>query len=115
MNIQKRDGRLVPFDKEKIKTAVLKAFIAIDGEPTGYAIDKAVNIANYVESICKTKTNVSIEEIQDLVEKGLMSTKRKDVARAYITYRNERSAERRRNSELTKIIKEKLSADNVQN
>lgn len=115
MNIQKRDGRLVPFDKEKIKTAVLKAFIAIDGEPTGYAIDKAVNIANYVESICKTKTSVSIEEIQDLVEKGLMSTKRKDVARAYITYRNERSAERRRNSELTKIIKEKLSADNVQN
>lgn len=106
MNIQKRDGRLVPFDKEKIKTAVLKAFIAIDGEPTGYAIDKAVNIANYVESICKTKTNVSIEEIQDLVEKGLMSTKRKDVARAYITYRDARSAARGNSTD--KVIQEML-------
>ena len=106
MNIQKRDGRLVPFDKEKIKTAVLKAFIAIDGEPTGYAIDKAVNIANYVESICKTKTNVSIEEIQDLVEKGLMSTKRKDVARAYITYRNARSTARGNSTD--RVIQEML-------
>lgn len=34
---------------------------------------------------------LSIEEIQDLVENGLMSTRRKDVAKAYITYRQERT------------------------
>ena len=44
-----------------------------------------------------------------------MSTKRKDVARAYITYRNERSVEREKNSALIKTLFEKLSASNVQN
>ena len=44
-----------------------------------------------------------------------MSTRRKDVARAYITYRNQRTEEREKNTEIFKIIKEKLAASNVQN
>ena len=82
--IKKRDGRLVEFNKNKIVQAILKAFNAIDGETTPYALEKAEKIANFIEE--KSYEDVlTVEEIQDLVEKGLMSTKRKDVARAYIT------------------------------
>lgn len=112
--ILKRDGRQVPFNAEKIKSAILKAFKDVDKEISDYALEKAENIATYIENISLTK-ELSIEEIQDLVEKGLMSTKRKDVARAYITYRNKRTFARNKNSELINIIREKLFAKNIQN
>jgi len=116
--IEKRDGRLVQFDPDKIKSAVLKAFNAVDKKVTPYALEKAENIAKKVEEIYKEKqlmgTDISVEETQDLVEHGLMSCKRKDVARAYITYRNDRTAERDRKTALRQIIKEKLAASNVQ-
>ncbi len=116
MIIIKRDGRKVEFDKNKIEKAVLKAFKSEDGEITEYAKQKAKNIANYIYKIAKDRTQpLDIEKIQDMVEKGLMSTKRRDVARAYITYRNERNRARNNNNELRKKIKEKLFAKNVQN
>ena len=112
MTVQKRDGRNVKFDKEKIKIAVLKAFIDVDGEETQYAKEKARDIANYIESLNKS---MSVEEIQDLVEEKLMASNRKDVARTYIIYRNNRTAIRERNTQLMKDISEKLKANNVQN
>ena len=112
MTVQKRDGRKVNFDKEKIKIAVLKAFIDVDGEETVYAKDKARDIANYIENFDR---NMSVEEIQDLVEEKLMASNRKDVARAYIIYRNNRTTIRERNTQLMKDISEKLNANNVQN
>ena len=117
LTVIKRDGRRVPFDKTKIQQAVHKAFIAVDSAITPYAEEKAINIADYIEKyfIDKNQNEAGIEEIQDLVEKGLMSTRRKDTARAYITYRNERSRQRRMNGETYKIIREKISASNVQN
>lgn len=91
----KRDGRKVPFSTETIKNAILKAFLAVDGKLNDYAEAKAENIANYIEGYCEDiEEPQSIEEIQDLVENGLMSTKRKDVAKAYIKYREERTKER---------------------
>lgn len=108
----KRDGRKVNFDKEKIKIAVLKAFVEIDKEETTYAKDKAREIANYIESLNK---NMSVEEIQDLVEEKLMASNRKDVARAYIIYRNDRTKVRERNTQLMRDVSEKLMATNVQN
>lgn len=113
--VQKRDGRQVDFDASKIKNAILKAFKSVDGEITPYAEQKAENIADYIEGYYEDEAIATIEEIQDLVEKGLMSTRRKDVARAYITYRNQRTKEREKNTEIFKIIKEKLAASNVQN
>ena len=110
----KRDGTKVPFEKEKIQTAILKAFEAVDGNVTEYSQSKAENIADYIEKNINSES-ATVEEIQDLVENGLMSTKRKDVARAYISYRNERTREREKNSTIRKIVKEKMSAKNVQN
>ncbi len=114
--VTKRDGKKVQFSKKKIIDAILEAFNAIDNDVSEYALEKANHIADYVENYCiENNKNLSVEEIQDLVEKGLMSTKRKDVAKAYITYRHERDVIRTRNSTLRKKVMEKLMATNVQN
>ena len=117
IKVIKRDGRKVDFDRDKIKQAVHKVFIAVDGALTPYAEEKAENIAEYIEKYftLQEQFEVRIEEIQDLVEKGLMATRRKDTARAYITYRNERSRQRRMRGEIYQTIREKISATNVQN
>ena len=114
--IRKRDGRSVPFNPEKIKQAVLAAFKDVDGEITPYAEEKAKNIANYIEGYMDGIPNeLTIEDIQTLVENGLMSGKRKDVARAYIEYRHDRDQVRKWNNKMMKTIEEKLTASNVQN
>lgn len=110
--IEKRDGRKVKFDKEKIKIAVLKAFFDVDGVETAYAKEKARDIANYIASLNK---NMTVEEIQNLVEEKLMISNRKDVARRYIIYRNNRTTIREKNTQLMKDISEKLNAKNIQN
>ena len=107
--IIKRDGTRQKFDKMKIVDAVLAAFREVDGKETEYALIKAGNIADYIAEIAE-KQELSIEEIQDLVEKGLMATKRKDVARAYIVYRNERT--RMRGNTTDKTINEIVSNKN---
>ena len=110
----KRDGRKKEFDKSKIENAILKAFSAVDGEITDYAKEKAKNIADYIEGY-ETDHTLGVEEVQDLVENGLMSCKRKDVAKAYILYREERSKVRQMKTSLMENIKEKLDASNVVN
>lgn len=112
--ITKRDGRQVPFNKNKIITAILKAFVAVDGEVSNYASEKANKIADFIENKIQQE-QLSVEEIQDLVEKGLMSTKRKDVARAYITYREERARVRNWNTKMMDKVAIKLEASDVQN
>ena len=114
MKIYKRDGRLVPFDQNKIIDAVLSAFEDVDGKITSYAEIKAGNIADYIQEIAETK-ELTIEEIQDLVEKGLMATKRKDVAKSFILYRENRTRERNKQSPLTRQVKRHIMADNVKN
>ena len=61
------------------------------------------------------KEPLSIEEIQDLVENGLMSTKRKDVAKAYIKYREYRTKERNWNNEMMRAAREKLTGSRIDN
>lgn len=95
LTVQKRDGRKVKFDKEKIKIAVLKAFIDVDGEETAYAKEKARDIANYIESLNKSMT---VEEIQDQVVNKLMASTRKDVATKYVEYRYKRKLVRESNT-----------------
>ena len=114
--VKKRDGRIVDFDPSKIERAILAAFEDVDGEITEYAKEKAANIASYIEGYYLDVDEIpDIEDIQDLVEKGLMATKRKDVAKNYILYREERTKIRNRNSQLMKNIQEKIEASDVQN
>lgn len=116
MYIVKRDGRKVPFNQNKIIDAILSAFIEIDGQVSEYALIKAGNIADYILEYAKKADHLlDVEEVQDIVETGLMSTKRKDVAKAYISYRQERTKERNRRDEVQQLVREKLYALNVQN
>lgn len=116
LTIKKRDGRSVQFDPEKIKQAVLKAFKEVDGGITPYAEEKAQNIANYIEGSAEgAPEELTIDNIQTLVEHGLMSCKRKDVATAYIEYRHDRDKVRKWNNKMMDIMGEKLQASNVQN
>ena len=95
IQIIKRDGRIVDFDQNKIIDAVLAAFKEVDGELSDYAYAKAGNIADYIqEQAEESDHDLTVEEIQDSVERGLMATKRKDVAKAYILYREKRSKAR---------------------
>ena len=112
MNVIKRDGRKVLFNKQKIKDAVLNAFEDIDKDISQYAIDKANDIADQIENLNK---DLSVEEIQDMVEQKLMASNRKDVAKSYILYRNNRTIERNKRSKLNKLITRRIKATNVEN
>ena len=97
LQIQKRDGTLVPFDKQKIINAINKALIEVDGKL--YEDDTSHDIADEIEDemyrIDETRpTAVSVEDIQDMVEDELMQSERRDVAKAYILYRDERTRNR---------------------
>lgn len=105
--VTKRDGNIVPFDKEKIKVAVLKAFLDVDGDETPYARDKARDIASYIDNLEK---DLTVEEIQDIVELKLMQSSRKDVAKVYILYRNERTKVRERNSRLVQKVMKRVES-----
>lgn len=113
IKVIKRDGRKAEFDKSKIRNAVLKAFEEVDGEITPEAKTKACEVANYINSL--NNNHISVEEIQDIVEEKLMASKRKDVAKAFIIYRNKRTEARESKTQLMKDISEKLMASNVQN
>ena len=110
----KRDGRKVDFDRDKITKAVIAAFKEVDGEITTDAKHKASDIVLYIEKTWEYDT-ISVEQIQDIIEEKLMASKRKDVAKAFVIYRNDRTRVREQNTNLMKSIKEKLTASNVQN
>lgn len=113
ITVVKRDGRKVTFDKMKIYNAILKAFASVDGNITQKAKIKADDITKYISTI--SDDILSVEDIQNIIEKKLMMSERKDVAKAFILYRNERTKIREQNTKLMKNIKEKLTASNVQN
>ncbi len=115
--ILKRDGRQAVFDKIKIVDAIKSAFENTEGEVYDeYAQTKAMNIADYIESVVESSDKIlDVEAIQDLVEKGLMSCKKKNVAKEYILYRDMRTRVRKNKSEFNRKIGEKLTASNVQN
>lgn len=109
----KRDGRREGFNKAKISNAIKKAFIEVDGHVDDKAEAIADKIANEIAGT--KKSEMSVEDIQDLVEQKLMGSSRKDVAKCYILYRDERTKARDRNSMLIKTVAEKIAASNVQN
>lgn len=108
LTVIKRDGREDMFDKNKIVTAIKRAFTELDGEINEASETISNKIANEIEGIKKKK--MSVEEIQDIVEEKLMSSSRKDVARAYVIYRNDRTRARDRNSKLVKKVMERVNS-----
>ena len=111
-SVIKRDGRKELFNKGKIVRAVELSFEDVEKEISEKAHQKALEIANYISAF---EEDMSVEQIQDIVEEKLMASNRKDIAKNFITYRYERTKVRERNSQFMKDISEKLEASNVQN
>ena len=88
--VKKRDGRIVGFNEEKVMAAIRKAMLHTDkGEDERLLYQITDRIAQRGEG------QMTVEEIQDLVEMELMKSSRKDVAQKYIAYRNQRSIARK--------------------
>ena len=114
MQIIKRDGALVEFDKTRIVNAINAAFLEVDGRL--YETDTAEDIATDIEKILKRfKEPATVEAIQDWVEDFLMRSERRDVARAYIRYRYKKEVARNYTDDFMKAIGDKLAAKDVQN
>lgn len=107
--VVKRDGRIVDFDGEKIRIAVRKAM-----DDVGFKYPSSVDcVVCPIEKM--DKDEVTVEEIQDMVEENLMKAKMYDVAKSYIRYRYKREMIRNNDSEIMNKVTEKLLCKNVQN
>ena len=114
LQIKKRTGELVPFDKKKIVKAIEKAYEEV------YPNDDAVpyyslEIAELVENVAREMDeSLGVEDIQELVEDYLTDYDRQ-VAKAYIRYRYKHGIMRANSTEFIRAISEKLRATTVQN
>ena len=115
VQIIKRDGTKVPFDKEKIIVAINKALVEVDG--VLYETDTATDIAEEIYAIASLFQDrpLTVEDIQNAVEDYLMRSERRDVARSYIRYRYKKEVARNYTNDFINAIKEKLNASDVQN
>jgi len=104
MRIIKRSGAEVDFDISKIIAAIYKAN-AVVGEDDKLKKAQVDRIANTVENQCMSMNRaMSVEEIQDMVEDGIMRENAYEVARRYITYRYVQSIKRKQNTTDDKIL-----------
>lgn len=104
----KRDGRQAPFDRVRIYNAIKAAMKHVDHENDVLAFKIAVDIERMQQPL-------SVEQIQDIIEQRLMDSDYKDVARAYIIYRDGKAKIRSEQLEFDRVIGEKLTASNIQN
>lgn len=105
MLVIKRDKKVEPFDANKIDAAITKAFNAVN-EPIDSDILQDIKDELYINNI------VSVEELQDQLEKALMACDYYDVAKAFILYRRKR-AESRALNEKKQFIKDYAKAKNA--
>lgn len=99
--VVKRDGHIVPFNKEKISTAILKAM------KYGSGIEKekiANDIANEIETELENISEVAISKIEELVYNKLISKKQRLTAKAYEDYRAVREYQRQHNTIDNKVL-----------
>lgn len=98
MSVIKRDGAVVQFNKNKIKNAINKAFLEVDGQE----YIQTQKLVDDVVAQIEPDKDISVEEIQDCVEKVLMREGEEEVAKAYILYRYERTKNRELKGSLTR-------------
>ncbi len=92
--IVKRDGRIVPFDKEKIVFAILQAAVAVGGRDRKTAEAAADDVVVMLEKRNYRGSFPTVEEVQDIVEKCLIERGHAKTAKAYIVYRYEHTLKR---------------------
>lgn len=115
LKVSKRDGRIVDFDPDNIKTAVSKAFRDVNKEaPDAQTEAKISQIAAVVESRARAKYSdrpADIDEIQNLVEHAILGEHYYDVAKAYTNYRLDKDVERAKQTDANEAVKRFVSKD----
>lgn len=112
--ITKRDGRTVPFNLEKVSTAIFRAAQAAGGNNHDEALELSYKVCEYIENELGV-TTPTVEQVQDSVEKVLIENGHTRTAKKYILYRAERTRVREMNSRLMRIYEDLTfkSADEV--
>ena len=100
LKVIKRNGQEVGFDKQKIIDAMTNAFMETE---EGIDEDLIQDIADEIEEVLELEYYPTVESIQDMVEEALMDSDRKDVAKRYILYRDERSKLRNKGWEMNEL------------
>ena len=112
MKVVKRDGQIVRFNQNKIIEAISKANKSVCKQERAN-LNERKEIAKNIKSL--KKMEISVEEIQDIIENQLMELGKFELAKKYILYREERTKTRNRNSQLMKDVAKKINATDVQN
>lgn len=97
MQIVKRDGRAVDYDRQKIVVAIEKANAEVE-EKERATQDEISQILKYVENKGKNRKRMLVEDIQDIIEEQLMSFGHYVLAKIYILYRYKRALVRKANT-----------------
>ncbi len=92
--MRKRDGSVVPFDKEKLTNAVFKAVESVGGSDRHEAENVAELAVEYLSERFKEDQIPSVEDVQDCAEKALIEKGHATTAKAYILYRHRKAMER---------------------
>lgn len=109
----KRDDSIQEYSFSKIENAVMKAFKSV-GKFSNEEVDKFMqHLKDVFEKTIKDQ--ITVEEIQDIIQKELIKKNKYDVVEAFIIYRKERAEARQEKSKLIKDINKALSASDVQN
>lgn len=103
--IVKRDGRVVPFNTEKIAKAIYQAALSVGGSDFEEAEQLAVKVSVFLEKNADGK-NPTVEQVQDAVERILIEEGHATTAKAYILYRAERTKQRDMNSDIMKTMEQ---------
>lgn len=115
LKVVKRDKREVDFDEGRIRSAIEKAFMDVDGIIGEKSVEIINKISEHIKGINKI---LNVEDIQDIIENKLMTSCRKDVAKAYMIYREKRALIRdslKRDEGILSLIKGANEELNVEN
>lgn len=96
MEVIKRDGTIVPFDKSKIEKALKNANLSVEGKKSKVGDRLITQIINSIQKCGKSR--LSVETIQNMIETSLMQYKKFDLVKNYIIYREKHSLLRNANT-----------------
>jgi len=101
LTVIKRDGNLAPYTDDKIAAAITKAVLAVEGTSASgsarvkHSVDSIVkDMSSRFKKLYPSGASISIEDIQDQIELGLMRNNMQQIARAYVLYRDEHNHNR---------------------
>lgn len=113
--VKKRDGRLVPFIKDRIARGIFLSAQEVGGSDYRIAELLSEKVTSYILSLDLLEQTPTVEDIQDAVEKVLIEEGHAKTAKAYILYRNKRTRYREAKSDLMDVVKEILVETSKEN